>query len=179
VYGLSSTEYRTVGWSVFSQTKPSEAAICDYLKSSKGTCNTIDVGTQVDLIDIGQGVKLNGVCNPDKDTKLKTCDWFADHVGQEIEIPVISKSGSLGETCLETYNGTAQIVGFATFKVLSTECKTGNGCTPSDSPFCGKCDAASDACIVTQLVCNHLNGDNHSTGCAWTGTSPLRPVLVR
>ncbi|MBS1111553.1 MAG: hypothetical protein H6Q88_3545, partial [Anaeromyxobacteraceae bacterium] len=43
-----------------------------------------------------------------------------------------------------------------------------------------QCQAvASMSCFITPLVCNHLNGDNHSTGCAWTGTSPLRPVLVR
>ena len=179
-FGLSSTQVRTAGWSVFSQVNPSQTAICDYLQQSRNSCTAIDVGTQVDLIDIGQGNKFDGQCNPDKQTTRKTCDWFADYVGQNIEVPIISKSGSLGEECPSTYNGTAQIVGFATFNVLAVYCKTGNGCTPRDSPWCAECQAvASESCFITQLVCNHLNGDNHSTGCAWTGTSPLRPVLVR
>jgi len=176
--GLSSTQVRSAGWSVFSNRSPNENAICDYMKESAGTCTRIDVGTEVELIDIGQGNKFNGGCKGG--TNKKTCDWFAAYVGQLIEVPVISKSGSLSEACPSTYNGTAYIVGFATFRVLAVDCKTGNGCVPADSPWCATCDQyASGTCVVSQLVCNHLNGPNHSTGCAWTGTSPLRPVLVR
>ncbi len=176
--GLSSTQVRSAGWSVFSTRSPNESAICDYLQESAGTCTRIDVGTEVELIDIGQGNKFNGGCKGG--TNKKTCDWFAAYVGQMIEVPVISKSGSLGEACPSTYNGTAWIVGFATFRVLAVDCKTGNGCVPANSPWCATCDQyASGTCVISQLVCNHTNGPNNSTGCAWTGTSPLRPVLVR
>jgi hypothetical protein len=177
--GLSSTQVRSAGWSTFTQSNPNENAVCDYLKNSQGTCTKIDVGTEVELIDIGQGNKFNGGCKGGDDNK-KTCDWFADYVGQQIEVPVISKSGSLGEACPSIYNGSAWIVGFATFRVLAVDCKTGNGCVPGTSPWCATCDQyASGTCVVTQLVCNHRNGDDRSTGCAWTGTSPLRPILVR
>ncbi|MGA8890425.1 MAG: pilus assembly protein TadG-related protein [Anaeromyxobacteraceae bacterium] len=176
--GLSSTQVRSAGWSVFSTQNPSQNAICDYLKQSTTSCTRIDVGAEVELIDIGQGSKFDGGCKGG--TNKKTCDWFAAYVGQTIEVPVISRSGSLSEACPSTYNGTAYIVGFATFRVLAVDCKTGNGCVPANSPWCATCDQyASGTCVVSQLVCNHLNGPNHSTGCAWTGTSPLRPVLVR
>ncbi len=178
-FGLSQTGVRTAGWSVFSQTSPSQNAVCDYLRNSVTHCTSIDVGQQVELIDIGQGSKVDGQCNLDKSTPRKTCDWFADYVGKQIEVPVISKSGTLGEACPTTYNGTAVIVGFATFNVIAVNCKTGGGCVPKGSPWCINYSTASDSFFITELVCNHTIGDRNSTGCAWTGTSPLRPVLVR
>ena len=91
------------------------------------------------------------------------------------------------EACPSNYVGRAYIVGYATYRVLAVNC-TASASTPTASRPRGRATArtpplpaayASGKCVLSQLVCNHRNGANHSTGCAWTGTSPLRPILVR
>jgi hypothetical protein len=184
--GLSPTPVRSAGWSVFTQVAPSEQQICSFLKEGGGTCP--DVGAEVELVDVGQGNKFNGACKSQTENSVKDiCDWFKGFVGEMVDVPVISMSGSLNEACPSNYVGRASIVGYATYRVLATNCTAtaqhpdcvddgGGYCTDAAAP----CSVyASGKCVLTQLVCNHLNGSNHSTGCAWTGTSPLRPVLVR
>jgi hypothetical protein len=145
-------------------------------------------------IDIGQGNKFNGGCDgsPDAEGASKVCDWFKQFArrGEPVDVPTISESGELSEPCPSNYTGQAWVVGFVTLKVLAVNCETHTGSGGKvdcvDAPgtsYCSdptlKCwDYASDKCIVAQQVCNHDSG-SRSTGGAWTGTSPLRPILVK
>jgi Flp pilus assembly protein TadG len=185
--GLSPTPVRSAGWSVFSTVAPSEQQICSFLKAGGGTCP--DVGAEIEMVDVGQGNKFNGACKSPKQSTVKNiCDWFKGFVDQTVDVPVISYSGGTSEACPSNYVGRAYIVGYATYRVLAVNC-TATSTHPDcvEAPGTGYClDStapcsvyASGKCVLTQLVCNHINGANHSTGCVWTGTSPLRPVLVR
>jgi len=184
--GLSPTPVRSAGWSVFSQVAPSEQQVCSFLQDGGGVCP--DVGAEVELVDVGQGNKFNGGCKSETENSVKSiCDWFKRYAGQSIDVPVISMSGSLNEACPSNYVGRASIVGYATYRVLAVNCSATEkqpDCVDDGGGYCNDETApcsiyASGKCVMTQLVCNHLNGANNSTGCAWTGTSPLRPVLVR
>ena len=184
--GLSPTPVRSAGWSVFSQVAPSEQEVCSFFKEGGGQCP--DVGAEVELVDVGQGNKFNAACKEGGGSSTKTiCDWFKRYVGGMVDVPVISMSGSLGEACPSNYVGRASIVGYATYRVLAVNCTASAqhpDCVDDGSGYCSDaaapCSAyAAGKCVLSQLVCNHMNGPNHSTGCAWTGTSPLRPVLVR
>jgi hypothetical protein len=205
--GLSSTSVRSAGWSVFGQSAPSDTAVCQFFQDAAGgKCVKVDIGTEaITSVDIGQGNKMNGGCKgtyPGTGTYSgasfqSVCDWFKPYVGQEIEVPTISESGSLSEACPSTYTGSAYVVGFTTMKVLAVNCTTitgnGNGkggggnapdcvsapgtdyCNDASAP----CNAvASNKCVLTQLVCNHDSGIKAGGG-SWTGTGPFRPVLVR
>jgi Flp pilus assembly protein TadG len=191
VMGLSSTSVRSAGWSVFSSVNPSDTAVCDYLKTG---CQSVSIGDNV-AIDIGQGNKFNGGCggtDPEGTSMSKVCDWFKQYAsaGDTVDIPVISESGNMSEACPSTYNGQAYIVGFATVKVLAVNCSTNSGnnttydCVQAPgASYCNNATApcsqyASTKCVLVQHICNHDNG-NGSTGGAWTGTSPLKPVLVK
>lgn len=208
--GLSSTAFRSAGWSIFTTNPPSDSALCTFLQQDLTTCHELNLNDQIEVapVDIGQGNKFNGGCNPPKKSKgqlppgvpdknAHVCDWFKQFASSAtpIEVPVISSTGSLSEACPSTYNGTAYVVGFATFNVLAVycggsppDCVSPPGtdyCTnPPVDPATGQASPcpssiASEKCILTQLVCNHKPGGNGtSTGCAWTGTSPLRPILV-
>jgi hypothetical protein len=183
--GLSSTQVRSAGWSLLSQVQPTPGQLCDFLRGGGISCP--DVGSQVSLVDVRQGSNLDTHCGGCGGHPEQICNCFQQRVGQSIQIPVISYSGSSNEACPSTYNGDAYVMGYATFRVTAVNCSASarqpdcvqvpgaNFCLNNASP----CNVASGMCVLTQLVCNHRNGDNHSTGCAWTGTSPLRPVLVR
>jgi hypothetical protein len=184
--GLSSTAVRSAGWSVFSDVNPSDNAICNYLKAG---CQEFSIGDQV-LVDIGQGNKYNGGCAGDWEKKV--CDWFKQFVGTLQEIPLISKSGSLAEPCPSDvlggdYVGNAYIVGFTTVKVLAVNCATHypDDCVQApgttyctDESSLPAAEFASNKWALTQHVCNHDSG-TRSTGGSWSGTSPLKPVLVK
>jgi Flp pilus assembly protein TadG len=191
VMGLSSTSVRSAGWSVFSSISPSTNQVCGYLQSG---CQSISIGDNV-AIDIGQGNKFNGGCNgtdPEGTSMKSVCDWFKQYAnsGDTMDIPVISESGNLSEACPSTYNGQAYVVGFATVKVLAVNCSTNSGnkttydCVQAPgASYCNNASApcsqyASTKCVLVQHICNTDNG-NRSTGGSWTGTSPLKPVLVK
>ncbi len=196
--GLSSTSVRSAGWSVFGQVNPSDLEVCKYLRSAATDpkfCTKIDIGTQTQTgVDIGQGSKMNGGCDGTyQGTPYNSvCDWFKPFVGQTIEIPTISESGSLSEACPTTYTGSAFLVGTTTLKVLAVNCSTTTGSNkvtdcvsmPGATNYCTNTVAspcnqfASNKCVLTQLVCNH-DGGGTSVGGAWTGTGSYRPVLVR
>jgi len=193
--GLSDTSVRSAGWSVFGQVKPSDQDVCNYLENAATNpnfCKKIDIGTQTQTgVDIGQGNKMNGGCNGTyQGTPFDSvCDWFKPFVGQTIQVPTISESGSLSEACPNTYTGSAYVVGFTTMKLLAANCRTNTGknkkvdCVPADSPYCTSTTSpcgqyASDKCVLTQLVCNHDSGSKAGGG-SWSGTGPFRPVLVR
>ena len=183
--GLSSTRVRSAGWSLLTQVQPTPGQLCDFLQGGGISCP--DVGSQVSLVDVRQGSNLDTHCGGCGGHPEQICNCFQQRVGQSIQVPVISYSGSPNEACPSTYNGDAYVMGYATFRVTAVNCSASarqpdcvqvpgaDFCLNSASP----CNVASGMCALTQLVCNHRNGDNHSTGCAWTGTSPLRPVLVR
>lgn len=182
VLGLSSTQVRSAGWSVFSDVNPSDTAVCDFLQAG---CASLSIGDMVQ-IDIGQGNKFNGGCHAGSGAK-KVCDWFKPLVGTTVSTPTISDSGNLNEACPDTYTGDAWVVGFATMRILAVNCSESSKkpdcvqapgtsyCTDAAAP-CSQ--FASDKCVLAQLVCNHDPG-TRSTGGAWTGTSPLKPILVK
>jgi hypothetical protein len=183
--GLSSTQVRSAGWSVFSDVNPSDAAVCDYLKAG---CQSFSIGDQV-LVDIGQGNKFNGGCAPEASEgwEKKVCDWFKQFVGTLQVIPLISQSGSLSEPCPENYVGNAYVVGFTTVQVLAVNCSTHYPDDCVQAPGTSYCtdptslpdvSFASNKWALTQHICNHDDG-TRSTGGAWSGTSPLKPVLVK
>ncbi len=141
-------------------------------------------------MDVGQGNKFNGSCKSATQNSVKTiCDWFKQYVGQMVDVPVISMSGLTSEACPSNYVGRAYIVGYATYRVLAVNCTASAAAPrlrrgPGGGLLPGRRRSLQhlrfrEVRAHPQLVCNHLNGANHSTGCAWTGTSPLRPVLVR
>jgi hypothetical protein len=74
-----------------------------------------------------------------------------------------------------------------TVKFLAVNCSThpGEDCVqPAGTSYCsdttvGTCSQyASTKCALTQQLCNHDSG-TRSTGGSWTGTSPLKPILVK
>jgi Flp pilus assembly protein TadG len=176
--GLSSTTVRSTGWSDMTNDPngTSDPSVCQFLRDANGGCSSISLGQQVQ-VETGQGNKFSGGCNGGGNRKI--CDWFKAFVGRNIEVPVVSFSGNLSEACPSTYNASAYVVGFSTYRVTAVNCNSGcvgDGCAGGANP----CAAfAASECIVTRRVCNHENDTNHTTGCAWTGTSDFHPVLVQ
>jgi hypothetical protein len=180
--GLSPTPVRSAGWSTYGSNSPSESEVCTFLKSTTGGCSSLELGSYIQ-VDVGQGNKFNGSCKAGAAVKT-ICDWFKALVGQSIEVPVISMSGDLTETCPANYTGNAWVVGYSTLRILAVNCSA-NVHNPDcvGAPYCTDVTApcsqyASDKCVLTQLVCNHKS-DSQSTGCAWSGTSSFQPVLVQ
>lgn len=174
--GASSTQVRSMGWSVFA----TGGSACGFMQAGASACiESLRTDVRVDAsVNVLQGNHLNDGCAGGPGV-AHVCDWFKPFVGQLIEVPVVSESGSLGEACPSTYNQSMTVVGFTTLRVLAANCRSGcvgpGSCNDAGQP----CNAASGDCVLTQLVCNHEARPDQSTGGAWTGTSTFHPRLVQ
>lgn len=169
VIGLSSAVVDTAGWTSLDPDDPaSTPTICDRL-SHPPDCE-LTAGMQ---IRTANGTQLNPPCqDPATGEKPSLCEWFQRLIGTQAQIPVVEYPGEEG-ICNLNYNGTARVVGFATFAITGAWCKTGD-------TEVGVCDPyAQKKCISLQFICDVQDDEDVPVGCGWWGTSPLRPQLVR